>query len=139
MTTLDVVACLQLVIILLLIEPQRRRRATLGGIIGTGAICAAVYAAIYYLGPPLVGTLYETISSFKEEYGWSGLFVTTSIVVIVVVMVFASRVDLRQNRAIRAGSKEAFDKRVNDLMRDLHYSLEDATAAAIRIRDEKKK
>jgi hypothetical protein len=54
-------------------------------------------------------------------------------------LVFAYQIDAKQNRAIRAGSKEAFDKRVNDLMRDQHYSLEDATAAAAKVRDRKKK
>jgi hypothetical protein len=103
------------------------------------ALLGIVCTAVFYLGPVVLGLLFEAVSTLKEKYGGSGLLVTLSIVGIVLVMVFASVVDTRQNRAIRAGSKIAFDKRVKDLMRDQHYSLEDATTAAAKVRDEKKK
>ena len=135
MNTLEVVAVLQLVIILLLLEPQRRRRRALGAIIGVGAVCVA----IYYLGPSAIGLLYEAVSPIKEKYGWSGLFIFIAVIVYVIALVIAFWIGAKQNREIRAGSKDAFDKRINDLMRDQHYSLEDATAAVVKIRDEKKR
>lgn len=129
------IAGLQIVIILLLLEPQRRRRGVLVGIIGTGA----VFVTIYYLGPGTLGLLYEAVSPIKERFGWLGLFSLAGLLAYAVAFVIAFRIDAKQNRAIKAGSKEAFDKRVNDLMRDQHYSHEDATAAAAKVRDEKKK
>jgi hypothetical protein len=100
-----------------------------------GIVCAAVY----YLIPAALGFLYEAVGPIKEKYGWSGLFFLTVVIGYAIALVFAYRIGAKQNRAIRAGSKEAFDKRVNDLMRDQHYSLDDATAAAAKVRDEKKK
>lgn len=66
------------------------------------------------------------------------MFFLTVVIVYAVALGFAFRIGSKENRAIRAGSKEAFDKRVNDLMRGQRYSLEKATAAVERIRDEKK-
>src|ERR1039457_3011026 len=134
-STLEVVACLQLVIILLLLEPQERRKKVLAWMLPFGVVCAA----FYYLFPAALGLLYEVVSPIKERFGWLGLFTIAGLLAYSAALVFAYQIDAKQNRAIRAGSKEAFDKRVNDLMRDKHYSLEDATAAAAKVRDRKKK
>lgn len=135
MSSLEEVGLLQAVIIVLLCEPQKRRRATLGWIIAAGA----VYAAIYYLGPGLIGLLYEAVEPIVGKFGWLALLALTGLLLYAVSLVVAFLADRKQNRAVRAGSKEAFDKRVKDLMSDQHLSFEEATGAATRVRDEKRK
>ena len=124
-----------MVIILLLCEPQRRRRVALGWIIAAGAVCLA----INYLGPGLIGLLYEAFEPIVGKFGWPGFFALIVLILYAVSLIFAFRSGAKENRAIRAGSKEAFDKRVKDLMSGQSYSFEDATAVTTRIRDEKKK
>jgi len=135
MSSIEEVGILQVVIIVLLCEPQRRRRAELGWIIVAGA----VYAAIYYLGPGLLGLLYEAVEPIVGKIGWVGLFVLAGVLLYAVSLVLAYRADEKERRAVRARSKEAFDKRVEDLMSSQHLSFEDATAAAARAGDEKLK
>ncbi len=101
MSSLEEVGILQVVIILLLCEPQRRRRAALGWMIVTGAVCAA----IYYLGPGLSGLLYEAVEPIVGKFGWLGLFFFTAVLAYVVALFVAYRLDTKQSRAIRAGSK----------------------------------
>ncbi len=135
MSTLDVVACLQVVIILLLIEPQERRKSVLGWLFPLGAACVAVW----YLSSTVFGLLFEAIRPIKERFGWSSLFIIAVALVYAVSLVFAYLIDAKQNRNIKAGSKEAFNNRVAYLMHDRHYSNEDAIAAVTKLRDEKKK
>ena len=131
MSSLEEVGILQVVIILLLCEPQRRRRAALGSMIAAGAACAA----IYYLGPGLLGLLYEAAKPIVDKYGWLGLLTLVGLLVYAVSFVFAFRADARNKKAIRAGSKQAFDKHVEYLVRDQHLSHEDAVDFVIKMRD----
>jgi len=134
MGPLRVIAGLQLVVIILVCVPQRRRLVALGGI---GAL-GVVYLVIRRLFPVALGLLYEEVRPALARYGEFHLILLAGVLVFAVILLIAYRMDTKQNRAIRAGSKEAFDLFVDDLVLKKHFSLEEATAAAIRIRDGKK-
>jgi hypothetical protein len=129
-----VIAGLQLVVIILVCVPQRRRLFALGGI---GAL-GVVYLAVRRLAPAALGLLYEEVRPAITRYGEFNLVMLAGVLVFAIILLIAYRMDTKQNRAIRAGSQEAFDQYVDDLIRKKHVSLEEATAAATRIRDGKK-
>jgi hypothetical protein len=135
MSDLDVIGGLQIVIILLLLQPQRRRKSALLSMV----ICVGIGAALWYIGLPAVGILYGATKPFIEKFGWLHSFTLLALLGFGVTLLVAFWIDQKKNRAIRAGSKEAFDERVRIYMRDFSYSEEDAIAATNRIRDEKKK
>lgn len=68
MTTLEVVAVLQLAIILLLLEPQEQRKRVLAWMAPFGLVCAA----IYYLLPGVIGLLYMRRSN-RSKTNMDGL------------------------------------------------------------------
>lgn len=128
MTKLDIIAALQIVIILLVCVPQRQRKTALLSIslVGLG------FLAILFVGAPLLGGAFQTVRFVVAKVGWVPVVLLAAAVTLTLIY----RSEVKQNRAIRAGSTEAFDDKVKDLMRNLNYSHEDAIAAARRIRDE---
>jgi hypothetical protein len=75
-----------------------------------------------------------------EMAGWWTLVIVNPITLIL-VPIFGRFLwlDYKDNRAIRAGSKDAFDRRVRDLMTSFNLSHEKAVEAAIKVRDERMK
>src|ERR1035441_8699848 len=134
MGPLRVIAGLQLVVIILVCVPQRRRLFALGGIGALGVVGLVVRR----LASEAVGEFYESVRPTLARYGEFNLILLAGVLVFAVILLIAYRMDTKQNRAIRAGSKEAFDRFVDDLILKKHFSLEEATAAATRIRDGKK-
>jgi MFS family permease len=135
MSDLDAIGGLQVVIILLLLHPQKRRRNALL----TMAICVGIGAALWYIALPAVVILFGVTKPVIEKFGWIHSFTLLALLGLGVALLMGYRVDYKKNRAIRAGSKEAFDERVRTYMHVLNYSEEDAIAATTRIRDGKRK
>jgi hypothetical protein len=90
------------------------------------------------LASEAVEEFYESVRPVLARYGEFHLILLAGVIVFAVILVTAYRMDTKQNRAIRAGSREAFDRYVDDLIRKKHFSIEEATAAATQIRDGKK-
>jgi hypothetical protein len=134
MGLLRVIAGLQLVVIILVCVPQRRRLFALGGIGALGVVGLVVRR----LASEAVEEFYESVRPVLARYGEFHLILLAGVIVFAVILVTAYRMDTKQNRAIRAGSREAFDRYVDDLIRKKHFSIEEATAAATQIRDGKK-
>jgi hypothetical protein len=136
-----VVVALLIVVVLLLCEPQANRPHALGTIIVLGGIGLAVY----YIGPIILGVLgllFAATNPILEHFGWAYTAYTLGMAIFLVTGAVLGRLrwlDARDNRSIRAGSIEAFDKRVEDYMRIFGYSHEKAIEATMRIRDGKKK
>jgi hypothetical protein len=132
---LHAIAAIQVVILLLLCIPQKRRPIALGAIVVLGA----AFLAFRRLRPIVSELFSGAIRQLVVKFGEFHLILAASVLVFAILLVVAYRMDTRQIRAIRAGSRQAFDQYVNDLIRKKHYNLEEATAAVIQIRDGKKK
>jgi hypothetical protein len=134
MGPLRVIAGLQLMVIILLCVPQRRRPIVLGGIIVFGVV-GLVLRRMASAG---LGVFYESVRPVIVRFGEFHLILLAGVLIFAALLVLAYRMDTKQKRAIRAGSTEAFDQYVINLVGKKHCSLEEATAAATRIRDGKK-
>jgi hypothetical protein len=134
MGPLRVIAGLQLVVIILLCVPQRRRLFALGGIGALGVVGLVVRR----LASEALAEFYESVRPVLVRFGEFNLILLAGGIVFAILLLIAYRTDTKQYRAIRAGSKESFDRYVDELIVKKHLNLEEATAAATRIRDGKK-
>ncbi len=134
MSNTEWVIMLQLGIIALLCEPQERRPR----LVRVFAIIVAGVFIIQHVAPAVFGFLLEVFDPVIRKIGWVySLCILVGIGYIIALGV-GFWMDAKNNRAIRAGSQEAFDRRVATYMRSHRYSREDAIAATAKIRDEKK-
>lgn len=133
MSLLALIIVLQLVVIILLCEPQRRRPQTVRVLSAIFFVCVI----IRYAAPAVVGLLAEVFQPIVEKIGW--LYFLCALVALgyVIALFVAWWRDARENRAIRSGSQDAFDKRVEEYVQDHQYSRERAIAITTRIRDGK--
>jgi hypothetical protein len=137
MTTAGGVVLLLIAIVILLCEKQEDRSRVMGRLVLLGILGAAVY----YIGPVLGSVVLLAISPLVSRVGW--IWAVLILVNIPLWLWFfgylirAGWLDTKENRAIRAGSNEAFDKRIQEYM-SLGYTHEKAIEAALRVRDSKK-
>jgi hypothetical protein len=125
---------LLVIVIVLLCEPQEQRRRTLGWML----VFSGCGLALYYVGPIVLG-LFFAISRPALRHLWWTLAI---VILLIYAPVFGRLIwlDARENRAIRAGSKEAFDRRVSEYMGPtFNYSYERAVEATTKIRDGRRK
>ena len=133
MSNTAAIIALQLVIIILLCEPLKQRQQTvrvLSAIFFVGVI-------VRYAAPAVIGFLVETFQPIVEKIGWPYFLCALVGIGYVVALLLAWRRDAKENRAIRSGSQVAFDKRVEEYVRDHKYSRERAVAVTTSIRDGK--
>ena len=133
MSNTAAIIALQLVIIILLCEPRGRRQKTvrvLSAIFFVGII-------VRYAAPAVIGFLVETFQPVVEKIGWPYFMCALVGFGYIVALCLAWRRDAKENKAIRSGSQEAFDKRVEEYVRDHKYSRERAIAVTTSIRDGK--
>src|ERR1039458_9264971 len=105
MGPLRVIAGLQLVVIILVCVPQRRRLVALGGIGALGVVGLVVRR----LASAALAEFYESARPVLVRFGEFNLILLAGGIVFAILLLIAYRMDTKQNRAIRAGSKEAFD------------------------------
>ena len=133
MSNTAAIIALQLVIIILLCEPLKQRQQTvrvLSAIFFVGII-------VRYAAPAVIGFLVETFQPLVEKIGWPYFLCALGGIGYIVALCVAWRRDAKENKAIRSGSQEAFDKRVEEYVRDHKYSRERALAVTTSIRDGK--
>jgi hypothetical protein len=114
-------------LLILLCVPQKERWMVLVG--------AMIFFALWKVAPFFVALVAYWMPSVRQH--WVISWVITSALIIIPSAYFGTRSDIRQNEAIRAGCQECFDRRVQDLVRKLKYSQEQAVVAAQRIKDGK--
>ncbi|HTF67111.1 MAG TPA: hypothetical protein VK638_30945 [Edaphobacter sp.] len=128
------VIALLAVIVLLLCVPMRQRPHLLGYLLKV----AVVVIAFYYLGPIVLAFVLEAYTSVVERCGRTTTFALMGGCVALLIFFWAWRSDRKSNAAIRAGSIEAFNERVEELKTGpLNYSDDEAVAAVTRLRDGK--
>lgn len=138
MTTAGVIVLLLFVIVLLLCEKQEDRPRALGRMVLIGILGLA----LYYVGPLVCALVLLAVRPLVARVGW---YWTVLIAINIPFVLYglgylvwaawADARDRRDNRAIRAGSKEAFDKRVEAYKTTLNYDERKAIEATLRIRD----
>lgn len=138
-TGIGVVIALLLAIVLLLVERQKDRARTLGKM-----LMVAVLAYVLYEVWPVIAELTALLFARVKSVGWPAALRFLSIAGGISFVVFAAFgiatilwLDGKDNRAIRAGSQEAFDRRVQDYVQTFGYSREEAIETTARIRDGK--
>lgn len=142
MTTAGIIVLLLIAIAILLCEKQEDRSRALGGMVLIGILGLALYR----IWPFLRSSVLLAISPLVSRLGW---FWGPVIAIIIAVNIpiwawFFGRLmrgawsDAKENSAIRAGSKEAFDKRVEAYKAMLNYDERKAIEATLRIRDGEK-
>lgn len=138
-TGIAVVIVLLVAIVLLLLEKPKDRARTVGRffiglVVAYGAFKALPFAAA------LFGWLIVTVRGFGWQPSLRSGAVAAIIIVPTIALLAVARMlglDSRDNRAIRNGSQEAFDRRVEDYVRVAGYSRDKAMATTERIRDGK--
>lgn len=133
MSDIQVVAGFQVIIILLLCEPQRRRRSAL---LAIAVICVGGFA-VFHLAPAALEFLNGASKPVVRRIGLPGTIFLFALAAYLIALIRAFWSDRKDNRAIRAGSQEVFDKRVAALMGSSKYTREEAVAAATRVKDGK--
>ena len=133
MSNTALIIALQLVIIILLCEPRERRQQTVRVLSGIFVACIIVR----YAAPAVIGFLVEIFQPIVEKIGWAYSLCALVGIGYVIALLVAWRRDAKENRAIRSGSQVAFDKRVEEYVRDHKYSRERAVAVTTSIRDGK--
>jgi formate hydrogenlyase subunit 3/multisubunit Na+/H+ antiporter MnhD subunit len=132
MPMLAVIALLVLIVVLLC-TPRKNRPQQ----VKYSVASVAIIGCLYYLGPIAIGIV---LASYHFLIGHLGRFWSLVLAIAIVLgFVFAGAwwIDARDNRAIRAGSRAAFEKRVQTLIRDRKYSHEKAVEAVSRLRDQR--
>lgn len=94
-----------------------------------------MWLAVLLLATLAAGWFITTSSPLFRGIDFLWKLVILGLAVWVAWLVVAGWLDAKQNRAIRAGSKDAFDERVEYYVGKLNYSLDDAIKATKRIRD----
>jgi hypothetical protein len=132
-STTELIVVLQLVVIFLLCEPQARRART----VRVFTMIALGLIILRYAAPAVVGFLLDIFQPIIQKIGW--VYFLCSIVGLgyLIALCVAWWRDAKENRAIRSGSQQAFDKRVEEYIRDHKYSRERAIAVTTGIRDGK--
>jgi hypothetical protein len=131
---MNLVILLLLVIIELLCVPLKQRSKVLQKIDG---IAALVFAAIY-IGPTFFGSLVVGYQYVSEHLGWPITLCIVAGAVYLTMFIFAWRSDRKENEAIRSGSEEAFNRRVETYKSDpYNYDHARAVEAATRIKEGK--
>jgi hypothetical protein len=129
-----VVVGLLVMIVILLCTPLRQR----GGVVRVLAGVAVFGLVAYYLAPLGVGLVVVAYQYALEHYGWKGTLAFVAVGLFVVSLYYGWKSDRKHNKAIKAGSVEAFNRRVEAYKRDpFNYEHEKAVEATVRIRDEK--
>ncbi len=139
MTTAGVIVLLLVAIALLLCEKQEDRSRALGGMVLIGILGLALYR----IWPLLRSSALLAISPLVSRFGWfSGIVIAIIIAINIPIWAWffghlmrGAWSDAKENRAIRAGSKDAFDKRVEAYKSMLNYDERKAIEATLRIRD----
>jgi preprotein translocase subunit YajC len=124
---------LQIVIVILLCEPRERRQQTVRVLTGIFFLCVL----IRYAAPAAMGFLVETFQPVVEKIGWPYFLFALAVLGYIIALFLAWRRDAKENKAIRSGSQVAFNKRVEDYVRDHKYSRERAIEVTTSIRDDK--
>jgi hypothetical protein len=131
---LTIVVVLLAVAILLICLPQERRAPAAGRMV----LYAAAGLAVYYLVPILFGLLWTSVEFFFAHLALAGATMMAVFVSgLVGTLGWLRWQDVRDNRAIRSGSLEAFEKRVHFLEYNLSYSHSDALRVTTSLRDGK--
>jgi len=141
MTTAGVIDVLLIAIAfaILICEKQEDRSRTFGVMVLIGILGLALYS----IWPFLQSSVLLAISPLVSRFGWIWGPVITIIIAINIpiwawffgYLMRGAWSDAKENRAIRAGSKEAFDKRVEAYKAMLNYDEQKAIEATLRIRD----
>jgi MFS family permease len=118
-TTLNLILVVLVLILAAILTPEGerdefRRWVFWAALIGTFA---------YYVGPLVAGVA----ASVYEETGVKGTVAILFCVSLLIVILMAWRHGRNENAKIRAGDVEAFNRRVETLMRNRNYSREQAT------------
>lgn len=133
MSSTALIIGLQVAVIILLCEPQERRSHTVKVLSAIFLVCVIVRHA----APAVVGFLVATFQPIVEKIGWTYCLCALVGLGYIIALFVAWGLDTKENRAIRSGSQEAFDKRVREYVRDRKYSREQAIAVTTSIRDGK--
>lgn len=138
-TGIAVVIVMLAMIVLLLVERQEDRPRTLGRM-----LLVAVLAYFLCEASPFVAGLIALTVTKVKNIGWPATLRFLSFAGGISLAVFAVLgiaiilwLDGKDNRAIRAGSQEAFDRRVKEYVQTFGYSREKAIETTTRIRDSK--
>ena len=126
---MDMVVLLLVVIVVLLCFSQADRGDVLAVWVGVGILGTA----IYYVGPIILALVFLS----GQRFGWLATLGIAEVVVFVGVLLVAALLDAKHNRAVRAGSQEAFKRRIEDYVRVFGYSREKAIETATRFRNGK--
>jgi hypothetical protein len=84
-----------------------------------------------------MGFLVETFQPVVEKIGWPYFLFALAVLGYIIALFLAWRRDAKENKAIRSGSQVAFNKRVEEYVRDHKYSRERAIEVTTSIRDDK--
>ena len=138
-TGIAIVIVLLVAIVLLLVERQEERPRALGRMVLGGLLAYALYE-LWPFVVGLVGLLFVT----ARRVGWHTTLRFVSVaggISLAVLAVFVIGrmfwLDGKDNRAIRGGSEEAFERRVKDYVQIFGYSREKAIETTAKIRDGK--
>jgi hypothetical protein len=111
-------------IVLLLCTPMKQRNLLLQRLV----VCGSLALAAYYLSPFIAGLLAVFYDSVLKAIGWPEILGIGGAGTLLFFLIYVGKADREQNRAIRAGSVQAFDARVENAR---------AVEVTTRIRDEK--
>lgn len=132
--TMHIDSALLVIIVILLCVPVKRRVKLLERI----AIITACVWVVYYVGPTVLGLVVFGYQYVSEHLGWPITLCIIAGVVFLSMIFFAWRSDRKENEAIRSGSEEAFNRRVETYKSDpYNYDHARAVEAATRIKEGK--
>jgi amino acid transporter len=128
------VIALLIAIVILLCVPLKQRAGLLRVLVGI-AVLALV---IYYVGPIAVGFVVLSYQYVSEHLGWARTLEIIAGVAFLLSIFLLWKSDRRENEAIRAGSAEAFNRRVEAYKRDpFNYDHAKAVETTTRIKEGK--
>jgi len=127
---MNLVIGLLVVIVLLLCTPLKRRSVLVRHLV----VWVACGWIAYHVFPVIVGFLVPTVEYVWKRFGLVGILVSVGGIACMPVFYLAWRDDRDENKAIGAGSKSAFDKRVEAYKRDpFNYDHEKAVKTTLDI------